>query len=151
MNDIFNKIFPKQLNNNYNGSLFSKYIFILLTVITVIRSLVHMFFLDGGAQSIASIPLDTYSVPAMNVVVLIFSFWGSSQLLISFIYILAIFRYQNMIPILYILMFLEYLIRFVFGHLKPIILTDIAPGSIANEVMIPLTIFLLYLSLRERK
>ena len=54
-------IFPKTIDNNYRGNAISLILFIPITVVTVARSLIHIYAEDGGAQSIATIPLDSYS------------------------------------------------------------------------------------------
>lgn len=151
MNQILARIFPKQMDNNYQGSLIAKQVFIFLTIVTIVRSLIHICTHDGGAQSIASIPLNTYEPAAAKTIILMFSFWGLSQLLMGFIYIIAIWRYQTMIPLLYILMFIEYSMRTVLGHITPIVTQHIAPGSIGDKIIAPLSIIMFLLSIRYRK
>lgn len=56
------KIFPKNIINEYNGYKLALINFGLITFVTIIRSLIHMFLPDGGANSIAGIPLQTYSI-----------------------------------------------------------------------------------------
>jgi hypothetical protein len=60
------KLFPRQLTHNYNGSPVAKWVFIFLAIITIGRSLVHVFAPDGGAHSIATIPLDTFTARQGN-------------------------------------------------------------------------------------
>lgn len=148
---MLNRIFPTTINNDYQGSLLAKYAFVLLTLITIVRSLIHMFVSDGGAQSIASIPLDTFSLAASDVVILIFALWGLSQLLIGIVYVVVLWRYQKLIPFMYLLMFLEYSLRFLLSHLKPIVTAKVAPGAIGNQWMWLLAAVLLVLSLRQSK
>jgi len=45
----------------------------LLTVITIGRSLAHIFLPDGGAQSIATIPLDSFTTNGEATVIHIFA------------------------------------------------------------------------------
>jgi len=61
MKTIINNIFPKTLNNDYKGSKIALYVFFALTALTLWRSQQHLFTGDGGAQSIATIPLDTFT------------------------------------------------------------------------------------------
>ena len=81
---------PEQLTNAYRGRPIAKWFFVVLTIMTVARSLIHILAPDGGAQSIATIPLDTYTESGSAAVVLIFALWGLSQLLIGIIYILVL-------------------------------------------------------------
>ena len=77
------KILPKEINNNYEGRKTALYLFYLFTIMTVARSLIHIFTPDGGAQSIATIPLSSYSTEAADVVIHIFAEWGLGFLLQS--------------------------------------------------------------------
>jgi hypothetical protein len=113
------------------------------------RNLVHMFAPDGGAQSIATIPLDSFTPNVANTVILMFALGGLSQLLIGIIYVAVLWRYNALIPFMYLLMILEYGLRIVLGTLKPIETTSTAPGAIGDYVMVPLAIIMLILSLRE--
>ena len=46
---LMEKLFPRNSNNNYLGSVITKYVFILVSVVTVVRSLIHFVYKDGGA------------------------------------------------------------------------------------------------------
>ena len=84
-----NLILPEIIDNTYRGRKIALWFFYLITIITIVRSLIHTFSADGGAQSIATIPLDTYSNEAARTVILIFSFWGLSQLIMGIFYTLV--------------------------------------------------------------
>lgn len=47
MNDKI-KILPKVINNEYKGSKVAKQVFLVITILTVIRSLIHVFAPDGN-------------------------------------------------------------------------------------------------------
>jgi len=147
---MLEKMFPKQLNNDYKGSLIAMWVFVLLTAVTLVRSLIHMFAPDGGAQSIATIPLDSFTSGGAAVVVLTFSLWGLSQLLIGIIYLVVLWRYQALIPFMYLLILIEYTMRIAFGFIKPIETAGTAPGAIGNFIIVPIAVIMLFLSLRTR-
>ena len=142
MNNIFNfnLLFPETITNEYSGRNLALYVFYLLTAMTLWRSVVHIAVPDGGAQSIATIPLDTYTAGGSAAVISIFAVWGLSQLLIGLIYLISIVRYRSLIPLLYFLTAIEYAGRFVIFQLKPIETAGTAPGGVGN---IPLTILAL--------
>ncbi len=148
---MLDKIFPKQVNNEYEGSLIAKYALLFIISFTIVRSLLHMFLHDGGSQSIASIPLNTFTTPSQAVIILMFALWGAEQLLMSFVYIVVFWRYQKLIPFMYIMIFLEYSMRHLLAYMKPIVTLHTAPGAILDHVMWPLSIILFFLSLRKRK
>ena len=137
MKEIINKVFPKTIDNNYKGFKIALYVFYILTVVTLWRSQHHLFAADGGAQSIASIPLDTFTNNGEMAVIGIFSLWGLSQLIIGFIYLATALRYKSLIPFMYLLMFFEYLMRgFYIGNFKPIPTVDTALGAILNIILV---------------
>lgn len=143
------RLFPEQVTNHYQGHPIAKWVFLVLTFITIARSLVHMFAPDGGAQSIATIPLDTYTAAGADTVILIFALWGLSQLLLGLLYVVVLWRYQSLIPLMYGTIIIEYAMRLVLGNLKPITTTATAPGAVANLVFPLLALIMLVLSLHS--
>lgn len=129
---MLNRVFPASFGNQFPGQNVALYVFYALTALTLWRSQHHLFADDGGAQSIASIPLDTYSSNAADTVVGIFGLWGVSQLIIGLIYLLAAIRYRALIPFLYLLFTLEYAMRLWVGANKTIETVETAPGSMIN-------------------
>ncbi len=149
--NIIDRIFPNPISNIYTGNKAALWVFILITAFTIIRSLIHMLATDGGAQSVASIPIDAFGEAARSIVILLFALWGSSQLLLGIVYIVVLCRYKSMIPLMYILIVIEYLMRIVLGHLKPIETISTPPGEIGNYILIPLALAMLFLSLKSPK
>jgi hypothetical protein len=147
---VLDKVFPRQLSNDYRGSPIAKWAFLLIAIVTIVRSLIHAFAPDGGAQSIATIPLDSYSQAGAATVILVFALWGLSQLLMGFVYIVVFWRYRALLPLMYVLLIVEYGMRIVLGVMKPIETAGTAPGKVGNLVIVPLAVLMLILSLRER-
>ena len=145
------KILPDIVDNHYRGLKISQYAFFLITAVTLVRSLIHVFAPDGGAQSIATFPLDAYSAEAASTVILMFSLWGLSQLLMGIVYLVVSLKYRSLIPAMYVLVIFEYAMRIVIGQMKPIFTTGTAPGSIGSWIMVPVCIVLLALSLIRAK
>ena len=146
---MLERLFPKDKTNTYRGNPIAKWVFVLLTIVTIARSLVHMLSSDGGAQSIANIPLNSFTASGADAIILIFALWGLSQLLIGIIYGIVLWRYQALIPLMYLLMIFEYGMRIVLGEIKPIETTGTAPGGIGNYIIILLATIMLVLSLRS--
>jgi hypothetical protein len=144
-------IFPKQINNTYTGHPIALYTFYIIIFITIVRSLIHILAPDGGAQSIATIPLDTYSVESANAVIFMFGLWGISQLLLGILFLIITIRYKALIPLMYLFIFTEYTLRLILGFFKPITLTGVAPGGIGNYVFIILAIIMFILSIQKKR
>lgn len=145
------RLLPAVVDNQFRGIKLSQYALLLITVVTIVRSLIHVFAPDGGAQSIATIPLESYSTQAAATVILMFSLWGLSQLLMGFVYLGVYLKYKSLIPAMYVLLILEYAMRIVIGQMKPIVTTGTAPGSVGSWVMVPVCVLLLVLSLIKGK
>lgn len=145
------KLLPAVVDNQFRGIKLSQYAFLLITAATIVRSLIHVFAADGGAQSIATIPLNAYPADAAATVVLMFSLWGLSQLLMGIVYLGVYVKYKSLIPMMYVLMIVEYAMRIVIGQMKPIVTVGTAPGSIGNWIIIPVCAVLLVLSLLPGK
>ena len=145
------KLLPDVIDNQYHGMKIAKYAFWLILAATIVRSLIHIFAADGGAQTIATIPLDSYPAEAAAAVILMFSYWGLSQLLMGFVYLGVSLKYQSLIPAMYVLLIFEYAMRFIIGQVKPIVTTGTAPGSIGNWIMVQDYIVILVLSLMKEE
>ena len=59
------------------------WLFIPVTLQKVAMSLTHLLKTDGGAQSLSTIPIDTYSPPAAQNVVGLFARMGLEQLMLA--------------------------------------------------------------------
>jgi len=147
---MLNKILPDVIDNNYRGNKMALWFFYLITAVTVVRSCVHIFKYDGGAQSIATIPLDTYTEGGAATVVLIFAYWGLSQLMFGIIQMIVAFKYKSLIPLMYLMLVFEWVSRFAISLFKPIETTGQAPGGIGNMVLPIVCLVMFFLSIKER-
>lgn len=116
---MLEKLLPQPADNNFYGRPIAKWIFIAMTLLTIGRSLAHIFLPDGGAQSIATIPLVTYSVDASLVVIGMFAQWGLTQLMFGLMYVLVLWRYQSLIPLMWLFILFEWTGRLLTGFYKP--------------------------------
>ena len=143
-------ILPKTIDNNYRGSPIAKYAFFVIVAFTIVRSFIHLLAPDGGASTIATIPLDSYSDAAANAVIYLFGVWGLSQLLMGVFYLIATVRWRSLIPLLYLFVVFEYAVRIIVGHFKPVEILGTAPGAVGNYVLVPLALVLFLLSIRRK-
>jgi hypothetical protein len=136
-------LFPKKLRLQ---SLYARLSIGLITIFTLLgigRSLLHIILPDGGAQLIATIPLDSFSEEAKAVVVGMFAFWGLSQLLSSLVYVYILIKRKEWLPFAWFLLLIEYASRWLIGQFKPFETVQTAPGAIGNYVFIGLSIGML--------
>ena len=146
-----NKILPTVIDNTFRGRKIALWFFYLITLVTVVRSCIHIFKYDGGAQSIATIPLDTYTDAGAATVILIFSYWGLSQLMFGIIQAIVAFKYKSLIPLMYLMLVIEWGGRFVISLFKTIETTGQAPGGIGNKVLPFICLIMFFLSINESK
>ncbi len=148
---MFTKLFPHTIDNNYQGPRLAKWTFFAMTLLTVGRSLAHIVIPDGGAQSIATIPLDSYSAAASTVIIGMFAQWGLTQLMFGLLYVLVLWRYQALIPLMWLFILFEWTGRLALGGYKPFETAGTAPGAIGNLIFPVLALIMLLLSCRDRK
>ena len=148
---MIKQLFPEKITNQYEGFLIAKWFFFILTITTLGRSLAHLFLPDGGAQSIATIPLDMFSPSAEKVIVGMFAQWGLTQLMMGILYVIVIWCYQSLIPLMWLFLLFEYLGRLLLGAYKPFETSGTAPGSIGNLVIPVLSLIMLVFSLLKPK
>ena len=148
---MIKQLLPETIDNHFRGLPIAKWVFIGMTIFTIGRSLAHIFLPDGGAQSIATIPLDAFSAVANIVVIGMFAQWGLTQLMFGLMYLLVVLRYQSLIPLMWLFLFAEWTGRFLLGFYKPLESTGTAPGAIGNMIFPVLTFVMLFLALRVQK
>ena len=89
------------------------------------------------------------NVEGSGVIIGIFAMWGLSQLIIGIFYVIVYFRYKNLIPLMYVFILIEYLMRILIGTVKPFETMGTPPGAIGNIIFVPLAIVMLFFSLKE--
>lgn len=136
------RLFPP--GQGYEGPRPPFYFLILVAVASTVRSLIHMFFADGGAGVIAGI--DTAVAGGANIVAL-FGQWGASQLILALIYWLVILRYRSWTPLMLAVVVIEQLLRLGVGQLKPLEVAAPPPGAIGSELLLPVAVLALGWSL----
>jgi hypothetical protein len=143
-----NRLLPSSFNNEFDGHSAALWLFGLITTVTLGRSLAHVFLPDGGAQSIATVPLSQYSSGAESSVISIFAIWGLSQLLLAIVMLIAALRYRSMIPLLYLFLICEYVGRICIGIFKPLETLQSPPGATGSFIILGASLVGLLLSLR---
>lgn len=128
----------------YRGTQGSFWFTVAFTVLVTVRSLIHMFAPDGGANSIAGFAVEG---DAGDNLVHLFAQWGLEQLILAMIAWIVIARYQFLIPLVLALQLFDWIMRSVLGELKPIVVDGTPPGAIGNLVFVPLIAIALWFSL----
>jgi len=143
MRNILGVLLPAAADNTIHGLRLPVYVFAVIAVLSAIRSCIHLLAPDGGAGSIAGMDL---SVTGANGIVFAFALWGSAQLVYAIMQLAVAFRYRSLVPLMYVLLIVETLLRMLVGHWKPVTFLHRPPGAIGNYVILPLAILMLGLS-----
>lgn len=133
---MLNRIFPERIDNHYRGHKLALWFFVPITLMKIGISLVHIFYADGGAQSISTMPLDTYPAGATQNVIALFARMGLDQLLLGLLFVLVLFRYRAMIPLMYLLAVAHYIAVKAMASAKPV---AVAGRSSAGTLALILT------------
>jgi hypothetical protein len=135
--------FKQLMASGYQGTRFSLVFLVVLTTITTLRSLAHMFLPDGGANSIAG--LDVTVDGGQNLIAL-FAQWGFTQLLLSVMMWGVIVFAKNMVPFALLVQTLDWGGRILIGQMKPIEVASPPPGEIGSYIIWPICLIALWFS-----
>jgi hypothetical protein len=142
MKNILAKLLPAKVDNTICGMKLTVYIFAVIAVVSTIGSLIHLLSPDGGAASIAGMNL---SIAGAGGIIFAFALWGSSQLVYAIVQLLVAFRYRSLVPLMYVLLIIEVLLRMLVGYMKPVTFAHTPPGAIGNYVVLVLAVAMLVL------
>ncbi|MEE3326638.1 MAG: hypothetical protein VX252_04850 [Myxococcota bacterium] len=149
---IVQMIFPEKASNEFSGGRVPVWGFCLMLLPVTFRALVHFLKGDSGVNSIASIHVFE-GVPDPNQVIYMFSSVGGAyQTIILLIYLVVLFRYRNLIPLMFVLMLVEIVFRMTVANLHPItaeFYVRTPPGKYTNLPFGLLAATMLYVSYRN--
>jgi len=141
----------KLLPNNptkFEGFRTVRIVTAIYLLVMVVRSCIHLFAADGGAQSIAGI--DT-SVEGGNNIIAIFHQWGAIQLILAVLLFVLFFRYPGFTPLILLTLALDPVMRFIAGQMMSLTSTGTPPGEALNGAAFYLLALLLIASLIKKK
>ena len=142
----FKRVLPKD-PSLFQGFRWVRFLAALFMFVTVVRSCIHLFAADGGAQSIAGI--DT-SVEGGSNIIAIFHQWGAIQLLLVVLLLVLFFRYPGLTPLILLTLALDPVLRFVAGQMMSVTATGTPPGEALNGAAFCLLLILFFASLLNK-
>ena len=114
---------------SYHGHKSIRIITAVYLLIVVIRSCVHLFVSDGGANSIAGIDV---SVEGGDNIVAIFHQWGAIQLMLAGLLCVLFFRYPGFTPLVVLTLAIDPIMRAIAGDMMPVTSQSTPPGEALN-------------------
>ncbi len=152
MANAIETIFPRQANNDYRGGNIPCYGFLLLIAQHTFSACVHYFTYDSGKVQIGGmIPFE--GTPDPNA--LIFAFGGNAgawELIILALYGIVLWRYRNLIPLMFVVLIAINLLRYGNSILHPVGLEyfeHTPPALIAALPKLLFGVLMLFLSVRH--
>jgi hypothetical protein len=142
--------FKKLLPNNptsFEGFRAIRIVSAIYLLVMVVRSCIHLFAADGGAQSIAGI--DT-SVEGGDNIIAIFHQWGAIQLILAVLLLVLFFRYPGLTPLILLTLALDPVMRFIAGQMMSVTSTGTPPGEALNAASFYLLTLLFIASLIKK-
>ena len=145
MNIDVTNLLPDDVSS-YSGFCVVRIVTAILMVIVVVRSCIHVFSSDGGAQRIAGV--DT-SVAGGDNIIAMFHQWGAVQLTLISLLIVVFVRYPGLTPLVILTMAMDPVTRSIASRMKRLTSTKTPPGARLNWPAFVVLAVLLVLSLGE--
>ena len=151
---LINKILPEIINNDFNGSKIALYGFYPILAMMIFRSLTHFLSESAGLVNIANInilPLID-GIDPNNLVYLFASLWGASQLILTLLIIVIFLKYKSLLPLLWIILIIDILFRFVSGSIHPLTeeyYSAVPPGRLSQVPLLVYGTLMFFLSIRN--
>ena len=140
------KILPKD-PSVFIGFRSVRILLVMYMFVIVVRSCIHFFSSDGGANSIAGIDI---SVEGGDNIVAIFHQWGAMQLLLVLLLYVLFFRYPGFTPLIALTLVIEPIFRLISGKIMPVTTEGTPPGESLNGASFYVLAVLFIASLIEK-
>ncbi|HEY2050266.1 MAG TPA: hypothetical protein VGH03_13060 [Caulobacteraceae bacterium] len=143
------RILPKTVDNRYRGHAAALWLFGLLVLFKAMISFVSLadpvrgYVADG-------IPLNTYSAAAARALIGVGAFLDVELLMLVLLFVLALVRYRAMIPLMYLVLVVEFLAHKGVGIWRPIARIGGSAASFATLGVFALTLIGLALAVTGR-
>ncbi len=131
----------------YSGFGFVRVVVPIVLVLVVVRSCIHVFAQDGGAQRIAGV--DT-SVAGGDNVIAMFHQWGAVQLTLVGLLIVVFVRYPGLTPLIILTLAFDPVTRAIAARMKKLTSTRTPPGARLNWPAFVVLVVLLVFSLSSQ-
>ena len=121
-------ILPKD-PSSYKGHKSIRIVTAFFLIVVLVRSCIHLFASDGGANSIAGIDI---SVEGGENIIAIFHQWGAIQLILAALLLLLFFRYPGFTPLIVLTLAIDPIMRAISGQIAPLTSEGTPPGEALN-------------------
>lgn len=136
---MFNRIFPRQFDNNYRGHWLAIWLFapvVLARLAMAANSIINTRYVASAADGI---PVDSYTAGGAAAVVALFAIGGLSQLLFGLQGLMALIRYRAMIPFMYLLFLITQVGGRVLALMHPVARSGVPTAQLGLAFVIAFT------------
>lgn len=148
---MLKRIFPKTIDNEYNGYRSALWLLGLLLLFRTAQSVMIIFNTHTVATQADGIPLDTYPVAAAQTIVAFFAASGVLRLLISLLGVLILVRYRRAVPFMFAFLALSNILGQILLYFVPLVRVGNPVAATVNNWTVVLMLAGLALSLMQRK
>ncbi len=134
---MFDRIFPTKFDNDYRGWRAAIWLFVPLVLLRLLMGANMMWHPADIAATADNMPLSLYGGGGAQTVISLFAQIGLYRLLLALLAVLALVRYRNMIPLLYLLLLAELLGSRILDQFYPIAKAT-APGQAGSTLILGL-------------
>jgi hypothetical protein len=134
---MLSQLFPKQIDNNYQGRKLALWLFVPIVLVKLLMGLnvagLNPWLSNRDVLTTADgIPLESFGAEAASTVLFLFACWGLALLVLSLLGTVVMVRYRAMIPLMFLLLSIEHIGRKGLSLSIPIVRAAGSPGSLFN-------------------
>jgi hypothetical protein len=144
---MLERLLPQSLDNAYRGSKVALWVFGLVVGMKITQSLAVIFNGYSTAKNADGIPLDAFTPAAAETAVALFAQASLWRLTFCLACGLALVRYRSAIPLMFVVLVLNYLASELILRFVPLVRTGTPLGPIVNLILFALMAIGLALSL----
>lgn len=137
---MIERLFPAELGSEYRGRRLGLWIFGFVVLIKSLQMLSSLFNERTTLRRADGIPIDAYPPAAAQTIVALFALLAFTYLLICAICWFVLLRYRSAIPMMFLLLLLDYICRRAILYFLPVSRTGTPGGVIVNLVLFALMI-----------
>ncbi len=152
MSRALDVILPAEASNDYRSGRVPFYGYCFMVAVMLFRASVHFLKPDSGVNSIASIMVFEGDPDPNHIIYLFSADGGMVQMLWVMLYGIVLWRYRNLIPLMFAFMVVESCFGFVVGALHPldpIYYEHTPPGKLGGLPKLAFSVIMSYLAVRN--
>lgn len=125
---MLNQLFPKQIDNTFQGNSLALWLLAPLVFVKAVMGVNILFNTEHVIVTADGLPLATFAVLPAAIIVTNFKVWALNQLILALLGGLALMRYRAMTPLVFLAFILESAGRQVIWMVDPLPIERSADG-----------------------